>query len=181
MAGRSARASRRPSIFVFRFAARTYFRLLSRAAHAWGTPESAALLPGIVAQPPFSTYAACCHESVFFSSVRLLVASALRWNWSTQIGAMAATTALLAVLSANVFAELPSIHPPQPKPMTRVAIAPAATPCSSRVRDSPRYHTEFCMTFPPNLGRKDSSPPSGRATDRKGGALPPLRALSSDQ
>ena len=39
-------------------------------------------------------------------------ASALRWNWSTQIGATAATTALLAVLSARVFAELPSIHPP---------------------------------------------------------------------
>ena len=32
-----------------------YFTLLSRAAHAWDTPESAALLPGITAQPPFST------------------------------------------------------------------------------------------------------------------------------
>jgi len=55
------------------------------AAQACGTPESTALLPGIIAQPPFSTYAACCHESVFFSSVRLLAASALRWNWSTQL------------------------------------------------------------------------------------------------
>jgi len=81
----------------------TYFKLLSRAAHAWGTPEWTALLPGIIAQPPFSTYAACCHESVFFNAVRLSVASALRWNCSTQIGATAATTALLAVLSANVF------------------------------------------------------------------------------
>src|SRR5271154_4061292 len=112
MAGRSARASRRPSILVFGLADRTYFRLLSRAAQAWGTPESAALRPGITAQPPFSTYAACCHESVFFSAVRLLAASVPRWNWSTQIGAMAAATALLAVLSANVFAEPPSIHPP---------------------------------------------------------------------
>jgi hypothetical protein len=46
-----------------------------------------------------------------------LAASALRWNWSTQIGAIAATTAL----SANVFAMLPSIHPPEPKPMVRVS------------------------------------------------------------
>ena len=52
---RSARVSRRPSIFAFGFADRTYFRLLSRAAQAWDTPESAALLPGITAQPPFST------------------------------------------------------------------------------------------------------------------------------
>ena len=105
--------SRQPSIFAFGFADRTYFRLLSRAAHAWGTPESAALLPGITAQPPFSTYAACCHEFVFLSAVRLLAASLLRWNWSTQIGAIAATTALFAVLSANVFAVLPSMNPPQ--------------------------------------------------------------------
>jgi hypothetical protein len=54
----------------------------------------------------------------------LLAESALRWNWSAQIGAIAATTALLAVLSANVFAVLPSIHPPQPKPMASVATAP---------------------------------------------------------
>ena len=32
-----------------------YFTLLSRAAHAWDTPESAASPPGITAQPPFST------------------------------------------------------------------------------------------------------------------------------
>ena len=80
MAERSARASRRPSISSFGFPDRTYFRLLSRAAHAWGTPESAALLPGITAHPPFSTYAACCHELVFFSAVRFTAASALRWN-----------------------------------------------------------------------------------------------------
>ena len=55
MAERSARASRRSSTFALGFAHRTYFRLLSRAAHAWGTPESAVLLPGMTAQPPFST------------------------------------------------------------------------------------------------------------------------------
>ncbi len=31
----------------------TYFKLLSRAAHAWGTPESAALLPGIKTDDDF--------------------------------------------------------------------------------------------------------------------------------
>jgi len=32
-----------------------YFKLLRIAAQACGTPESTALLPGITAQPPFST------------------------------------------------------------------------------------------------------------------------------
>ena len=73
-----------------------YFKLLRMAAQACGTPVSTALLPGIIAQPPFSTNAACSYELVFFSVVRLLAESALRWNWSTQIGAIAATTALLA-------------------------------------------------------------------------------------
>jgi hypothetical protein len=61
------------------------------------------------------------HRPAAFSAVRKTAASALRWNWSAQIGAIAA---LLAVLSANVFAVLPSIHPPQLNPMPSVA-APA--------------------------------------------------------
>src|SRR5271169_241459 len=127
------------------------------AAQACGTPESTALLPGITAQPPFSTYAACSHALVFFSAVRLFAASALRWNWSTQIGAIAATTALLAVLSARVFAVLPSLHPPQPKPMARVATTPTAAPCRSRFSDSPWYQTDVVMRLSSELGRKESS------------------------
>ena len=50
------------------------------AAQACDTPESAALLPGIIAQPPFSTYAACSYELVFCSAVRLLAASGVRRN-----------------------------------------------------------------------------------------------------
>jgi hypothetical protein len=69
--------SRRASPVVLNAAVVAYFKLLRIAAQACDTPESAALLPGMVAQPPFSTYSACCHESVFFSSVRLLIASAL--------------------------------------------------------------------------------------------------------
>jgi len=105
------------------------------AAQACDTPEPAALLPGMVAQPPFSTYAACCNASVFFNAVRLSAASALRWNWSTQIGAIVATTALLAVLSANVFAVLPSVNPPQLNPTPSVANAPRAAPCRSCFSD----------------------------------------------
>jgi hypothetical protein len=162
MAGRSARASRRPSITVFGFAARIYFRLLSRAAHAWGTPESAALLPGITAQPPFSTYAPRFQVLTFFSSVRLLAESALCWNWSTQIGAMAATTALLAVLSAKVFAVLPSMNPPQLNPMPSVANAPRAAPCRSFFQrfslvPSRCWHETILPIY---LGKKDSSPPN---------------------
>src|SRR5271170_1396763 len=87
------------------------------------------------------------------------------------MGAIAATTALVDAFSAISLAELPSTHPPQPKPMTRVATAPTATPCNSRVSDSPRYHTEFCMTCPPIAGRKDSSPPGSRATNSEGRRL----------
>src|ERR1700684_267920 len=107
------------------------------AAQACDTPGPGALLPRLGGPPPFSTYAACCHESVFFNAVRLSAASALRWNWSTQIGAIAATTALLAVLSANVFAVLPSMNPPQLHPMPSVANAPRAAPCRSSFNDAP--------------------------------------------
>src|SRR5271165_2485120 len=152
-----------------------YFKLLRMAAQARGTPESTSLLPGIIAQPPFSTYAACCQESVLFSSVRLLAASALRWNWSTQIGAIAATTALLAVLSANVFAVLPSIHPPQPKPMTRVATAPTAVPCRSRFSDSPWYQADVGMRLSSQFGEEGFLPSEHGATiieeDRRVGAI----------
>src|SRR5271165_4166938 len=42
----------------------------------------------------------------------------------------------------NVFAVLPSIHPPQPKPTSRVATAPTVAPCRSRFRDSPWYQAD---------------------------------------
>ena len=71
---------RQASPVVLHAALVAYFAALRMAAQARDTPESAALLPGITAQPPFSTNAACCHESVFFNAVRLSVASALRWN-----------------------------------------------------------------------------------------------------
>jgi hypothetical protein len=48
-----------------------YFKLLRMAAQACDTPESAALLPGMVAQPRFSMYAACSHVLVFFRAIKL--------------------------------------------------------------------------------------------------------------
>ena len=162
---------------------RTYFRLLSSSAQAWGTPESTALPPGIIAQPPFSTNAACSHELVFFSVVRLAAASALRWNWSTQIGAIAATTALLAVLSANSLAELPSVHPPQPKPMTRVAICAGGDALQQpRQRFSSIPHG-ILHDISSQFGEEQFLPFRQRVTDREGGALAPhpghRRAINS--
>src|SRR3954453_10512711 len=65
------------------------------------------------------------------------VASAPCLNLSAHIGASTATTAALAFLSANSFAVLPNVHPPQPKPMTTVATKPANAPCNKRVSESP--------------------------------------------
>src|SRR5208282_2331861 len=152
---------------MFDSALGAYFKLLRMAAQACGTPESTALLPGIIAQPPFSTYAACSYELVFCSAVRLLAASALRWNLSTQIGAIAAPTALLGVLSANVFAELPSIHTHQPKPMARVATAPTAAPCRSRFSDSPWYQADVGMRLSSQFGKEGFLPSEHGATNHE--------------
>src|SRR3954462_2031124 len=64
-------------------------------------------------------------------------ASAPCLNLPAHIGASTATTAALAFLSANCFAVLPNVHPPQPKPMTTVATKPAKAPCNRRVSESP--------------------------------------------
>ena len=66
---------------VYNSALVAYFKLLSIAAQAGGTPESASLLPGIIAPSrPFQRNVARPHVLIFFSAVRLLPASALRWN-----------------------------------------------------------------------------------------------------
>src|SRR5271169_3109328 len=67
---------------------------------------------------------------------------------------MAATTAVLTLLSANALAVPPSIHPPQLKPMIIVATAPTTTPCSSRLGDSPCNIIGTCMGFPFPLWEK---------------------------
>ncbi len=159
--------SRRSSPVVLHAALVAYFKLLRMAAQACDTLESAALLPGMVAQPPFSMYAACSHVLVFFSAVRLSAASALRWNWSTQIGAIAATTALLAVLSARVLAVLPSMNPPQLNPMPSVANAPRAAPCRSCFSDSPWYQADVGMRLSSQFGEEGFLPSEHGATNHE--------------
>src|SRR5437867_8923019 len=73
------------------------------------------------------------------------VASEAFWNFSAQIGARAVTTAALELCSAICLAVLPSVHPPQLKPMTTVARKPAPAPCRSRLSDSPSSIEGICM------------------------------------
>ena len=67
--------------------------------------------------------------SVAFSATIVALASAACWNLSTQIGASAATNALVGSGSAIFCALLCSCQPPQPKPTTRVMTKPATAPC----------------------------------------------------
>jgi hypothetical protein len=115
----------------------SYFGVASISPQARATAESGVGLPGNVAQPPFSTKDPCCHELIFFNSTRVPGESVACWNLSTQMGARAATTALLALFCAISLAVPPSVHPPQLKPMTMVVTAPTAAPCSKRLSDWP--------------------------------------------
>src|ERR1700730_8241192 len=128
-----------------RRAAQAHLRLSSISAQARATDEWTTSLPGSVAQPPFSTKEVCCQELTFFSSTRFASAPAARRNLSTQMGASAAMTALLALLPAISLAVLPSVHPPQPKPMTTVARNPMNAPCRSRLSESPCRIEGTCM------------------------------------
>jgi hypothetical protein len=49
-----------------------YFTLVSSSAQARATAVSGVMLPGSVAQPPFSTNVACCQELTFLSSTRFV-------------------------------------------------------------------------------------------------------------
>jgi hypothetical protein len=75
------------------------------------------------------------------------------------------------VLSANVFAVLASIHPPQPKPMASVATTPTAAPCRSRLSDSPWYQADVGMRLSSQLGEEGFLPAAWHGRD----ILPILR------
>src|SRR4030095_8551487 len=85
-------------------------------------------MPGVDAQPPFSTKAPCDHESAFFSAARLPGTSGPRWKRSTQTGASATTTAGFACRVASASALPPVTHPPHVNPTIAAAIAPPAIP-----------------------------------------------------
>src|SRR6202521_4703268 len=62
------------------------------------------------------------------NSTNFAVASAWCWNFSTQIGASTATTAVSAHWVAIRSAVLPSVHPSDENPTTVTATAPATAP-----------------------------------------------------
>src|SRR5580700_3281139 len=114
-----------------------FCRLLSIVAQACATAALAESPPGIVAQPPFSIKEPCCQELTLLSSARFAVASALRWNLSTQTGESADTRAVLTLFCTCSLAVPPVTQPPHEKPTIMVATAPAAAPCRRRVSESP--------------------------------------------
>jgi hypothetical protein len=68
------------------------------------------------------------HDATLLNSTNFAGASAWCWNFSTQIGASAATTAASARWVAIFSAVLPSVHPSDENPTTANAAAPAAAP-----------------------------------------------------
>src|ERR1700726_34795 len=103
-------------------------RLPSFSAQVLATAEFAALLPGMVAQPPFSMRARRSQEETLLNATSLAAASVCCWNFSTQIGVSAATTAVSARWFAIFSAVLPSVHPSDEIPTTANATAPATAP-----------------------------------------------------
>src|SRR5580704_2830178 len=106
-----------------------YVRLPSFSAHALATAEFGAVLPGIVAQPPFSMRARRSQdEETLLNATSFAAESVCCWNFSTQIGASAATTAVSARWLAIFSAVLPSVHPSDENPTTANATAPTTAP-----------------------------------------------------
>src|SRR5246127_1153526 len=88
------------------------------------------------------------HDSTFESATFFASASGSARNLSAHTGASAATTASSDRAFAIASTVLESDQPPQEKPTTIVATAPAAAPCSRRFRDSPCSIEGTCMVFP---------------------------------
>ena len=70
----------------------------------------------MVAQPPFSMTDRRFHDETLLNSTNFAGASAWCWNFSTQIGASTATTAVSARWVAIRSAVLPSVHPSDENP-----------------------------------------------------------------
>src|SRR5271163_5317064 len=100
----------------------------SFSAQAVATAEFGVSLPGMVAQPPFSMTDRRFHDETLLNSTNFAGASAWCWNFSTQIGASAATTAASARWVAIFSAVLPSVHPSDENPTTVNATAPTTAP-----------------------------------------------------
>src|ERR1700726_2378149 len=82
----------------------------------------------MVAQPPFSMTDRRFHDETLLNSTNFAGASAWCWNFSTQIGASTATTAVSARWVAMRSAVLPIVHPSDENPTTVNTTAPATAP-----------------------------------------------------
>src|SRR6266478_100082 len=83
----------------------------------------------MVAQPPFSmSERRSQDEETLLNATSFATASVCCWNFSTQIGASAATTAASARWVAIFSAVLPSVHPSDENPTTANTTAPATAP-----------------------------------------------------
>jgi hypothetical protein len=98
------------------------------SAQALATAEFGFSVPGNVAQPPFSMSDRRSQDKALLNATSFAAASVWRWNFSTQIGASTATTAVSARWVAIRSAVLPSVHPSDENPTTVNATAPATAP-----------------------------------------------------
>src|SRR6185369_11612833 len=138
----------RYALHRIRGAHQPYFKSPSILAQASATLRLGCVLPGNVTQPPSTRNTSCFQLSVAFSLAKVAGAPLACWNLSAQIGARAATTALLALSCAIFCALLWSCQPPQPKPTISVIRQPAVAPCSRRVSESPCSIGGNCMGHP---------------------------------
>jgi hypothetical protein len=102
--------------------------LPSFSAQALITAEFALSVPGMMAQPPFSIIERRSQDGALLNATSFAAASVCCWNFSTQSGASAATTAVSARWVAIFSAVLPSVHPSCENPTTVNAKAPATAP-----------------------------------------------------
>src|SRR4029453_17900478 len=96
----------------------------SPETHALAIAEFAALLPGMVAQPLFSTISCCRHEELR-NSANLSGCAIKR---STHTGARRETAIRSARSFAILSAVLPRTQPHQAKPIIMIPNAPTTTP-----------------------------------------------------
>src|SRR5271155_247426 len=108
----------------------------------------------MVAQPPSSMTDRRFHDETLLNSTNFAGASAWCWNFSTQIGASAATTAASARWVAIFSAVLPSVHPSDENPTTVNARAPATAPHTAG------FTPGWIFISSPRLWEKRTSPVS---------------------
>src|SRR6201997_573572 len=83
----------------------------------------------MVAQPPFSmSERRSQDEETLLNATSFAAESVCCWNFSTQIGASTATTAVSARWVAIFSAVLPSVHPSDENPTSANATAPITAP-----------------------------------------------------